>query len=70
MAQATELFSKIPIQIALFLECGNSFAALLMSALFQDREPPVLGRKSMASHPFRPFDWAIVRQANDARLRR
>jgi hypothetical protein len=29
----------------------------LMSALFQDREPPVLGRNSMALHQFRTFLW-------------
>ena len=65
-----EPLSKVPIKVAPFLECGNSFAAFLISALFQDREPPVLGRTSMASHQFRPFYGATVRQTNYARLRR
>ena len=42
----------------------------LISALFQDREPPGLGRNSMALHQFRLFYWATVRQTNYARLRR
>jgi hypothetical protein len=43
------------IKVAPFLECGNSFAALLISALSQDREPPVLGRTATESPQFRPF---------------